>query len=212
MVQLWEQGNEVVLAKRTARQGEGYFKRSTAAVFYRLLNCLSATNIPQDIGDYRLIDRKVANGLSRCDEHNPFVRGLVSWVGYRQVAVEYVRGPRWAGKTKYPLRKMMAFAWDGIISFSDKPLRIASTLGFLAILVAFLVLLYGLYRHATGETVRGWTSTLVTILFLGGIQLFAVGVIGEYLSRIYDDIKRRPLYIVAEDVNFETTERGDLSR
>ena len=208
MVQLWEQGHEVVYAKRIGRQGEGSFKKATASVFYRLLNRLSAVEIPQDTGDFRLIDRKVANELNRCGEHNRFLRGLVSWVGFRQVAVEYVRDPRWAGKTKYPLRKMMRFAWDGIISFSDRPLRLSSTLGFLAIMVAFVVLVYGLYQHWTGHTVKGWTSTLVTILFLGGIQLFTLGIIGEYLSRIYDDIKRRPLYIVQEEINFEPGDRG----
>jgi glycosyltransferase involved in cell wall biosynthesis len=208
MVQLWERGHEVVYAKRVARHGEGSFKRATASVFYRLLNRLSAVEIPQDTGDFRLIDRKVANELNRCGEHNLFLRGLVSWVGFRQVAVEYVRDPRWAGKTKYPLRKMVRFAWDGIISFSDRPLRLSSTLGFLAIMVAFLVLLYGLYQHWTGHTVKGWTSTLVTILFLGGIQLFTLGIIGEYLSRIYDDIKKRPLYIVQEEINFEPGDRS----
>jgi polyisoprenyl-phosphate glycosyltransferase len=208
MVQLWEQGNEVVYAKRLAREGEGWLKKATASFFYRLLNRLSAVEIPPDTGDFRLIDRKVAHELNNCAEHNRFVRGLVSWVGFRQAPLEYVRGPRWAGKTKYPLRKMMRFAWDGIISFSDRPLRLSSTLGFLAIMVAFVVLSYGLYQHCTGHTVRGWTSTMVTILFLGGIQLFTLGIIGEYLSRIYDDIKKRPLYIVQEEINFEPGDRG----
>jgi len=206
MVALWEAGNQVVFARREEREGETWFKRATAALFYRLLNRLAGINIPQNTGDFRLIDRRVADELNRMREHNRFLRGLVSWVGFRQVAIEYARNPRRAGETKYPLRKMIRFAWDGIISFSDKPLRAALNLGFLAIAVSFGVLAYGLYQHWTGHTVRGWTSTMVTILFLGGVQLFTLGVIGEYLSRMHDEIKGRPLYVVDEEINLERDE------
>ena len=203
MLALWEAGNQVVLARREERQGETWFKRGSAALFYGLLNRLAGIPIPQNTGDFRLIDRRVADELNRMGEHNRFLRGLVSWVGFRQVAIEYVRNRRRAGETKYPLRKMIRFAWDGIVSFSDKPLRAALNLGFLAIVVSFGVLAYGLYQHWTGHTVRGWTSTMVTILFLGGVQLFTLGVIGEYLSRMHDEIKGRPLYVVDEEINLE---------
>jgi glycosyltransferase involved in cell wall biosynthesis len=206
MVALWEAGNQVVFARREEREGETWFKRATAASFYRLLDRLAGIHIPRNTGDFRLIDRRVADELNRMGEHNRFLRGLVSWVGFEQVAIGYVRNPRRAGETKYPLRKMIRFAWDGIISFSDKPLRAALDLGFLAIAVAFGVLAYGLYQHWTGHTVRGWTSTMVTILFLGGVQLFTLGVIGEYLSRMQDEIKGRPLYIVDEEINLERDE------
>ena len=206
MLALWEAGNQVVFARREERQGETWFKRGSAALFYRLLNRLAGIHIPQNTGDFRLIDRRVADELNRMGEHNRFLRGLVSWVGFQQVAIGYVRNPRRAGETKYPLRKMIRFAWDGIISFSDKPLRAALDLGFLAIAVSFAVLAYGLVQHWRGHTVRGWTSTMVTILFLGGVQLFTLGVIGEYLSRMHDEIKGRPLYVVDEEINLERDE------
>jgi dolichol-phosphate mannosyltransferase len=203
MIGLWEEGNHVVFARRRERQGETWFKRASAGLFYRLLTRLAGIPIPQNVGDFRLIDRKVADQLNRMPEHNRFLRGLVSWVGFRQVPLDYVRAARPAGETKYPLRKMMRFAWDGIISFSDKPLRASLNLGFVAILVSFAVLAYGLYQHWTGNTVRGWTSTIVTVLFLGGVQLFTLGVIGEYLSRMLDEIKSRPLYVVEEEINLD---------
>ena len=206
MVALWEAGNQVVFARREEREGETWFKKASAVLFYRLLNRLAGIHIPRNTGDFRLIDRRVADELNRMGEHNRFLRGLVSWVGFRQVAIDYVRNPRRAGETKYPLRKMIRFAWDGIISFSDTPLRVALNLGFLAIAVSFGVLAYGLYQHWRGHTVRGWTSTMVTILFLGGVQLFTLGVIGEYLSRMHDEIKRRPLYVVDEEINLERDE------
>jgi polyisoprenyl-phosphate glycosyltransferase len=203
MVELWEAGNEVVFARRQERQGETWFKRASADVFYRVLNRLAGIHIPQNVGDFRLIDRKVADELNRMREHNRFLRGLVSWVGFRQISLDYVRNARTAGETKYPLRKMARFAWDGIISFSDKPLRASLNLGFLAIVISFAVLGYGLVQHWRGNTVRGWTSTIVTVLFLGGVQLFTLGIIGEYLSRMLDEIKGRPLYVVDEEINFD---------
>jgi len=203
MVELWEAGNEVVFARRQERQGETWFKRASADVFYRVLNRLAGIHIPQNVGDFRLIDRKVADELNRMREHNRFLRGLVSWVGFRQISLDYVRNARAAGETKYPLRKMARFAWDGIISFSDKPLRASLNLGFLAIVVSFAVLGYGLVQHWRGNTVRGWTSTIVTVLFLGGVQLFTLGIIGEYMSRMLDEIKGRPLYVVDEEINFD---------
>ena len=203
MVQLWEQGYRGVYAKRTHRKGESWFKKTSASAFYKFLNLLSDVKIPPDTGEFRLIDRKMADEINRIGEYHRFVRGLVSWVGFRQIAVEYVRMPRLAGETKYPSKKMIHFAVDGIISFSKKPLRLALNLGFCAIIISFIVLFYGLAMHYAGRTVRGWTSTMVTILFLGGIQLFMIGIIGEYLGRIHDEIKGRPLYIVEEEINFD---------
>jgi len=203
MIELWEAGYHVVFARRQERQGETWFKRASAAVFYRLLNRLAGIHIPRNVGDFRLIDRKVADELNRMREHNRFLRGLVSWVGFRQVGLDYVRSARPTGETKYPFRKMLRLAWDAVISFSDKPLRASLNLGFTAILVSFGVLAYGLYQHWTGNTVRGWTSTIVTVLFLGGVQLFTLGVIGEYLSRMLDEIKGRPLYVVEEEINLD---------
>ena len=203
MVELWGQGHHVVYGKRIAREGETWFKRATASFFYRLLNRLAAIDIPEDTGDFRLVDRRVVQELNRLQEHSRFLRGLVTWVGFRQVAIEYVREPRRAGTTKYPFAKMMRFAWDGIVAFSNKPLRVAMNVGLLAIGVAFVVLVYGLSQYWAGNVVRGWTSTIVTILFLGGIQLFTIGVIGEYVGRMYEDIKNRPLYLVAEEINFD---------
>ncbi len=203
MIELWEQGNAVVYAQRVERRGETWFKKTSAEWFYQVLNRVSDVQIPFNTGDFRLMDRRVVQELNRLPEHNRFVRGLVSWTGFRQVPISYIREQRRAGETKYPLAKMIRFALDGIISFSNKPLRLAINLGFCSIIVAFLVLLYGLVQHAAGQTIRGWTSLMVTILFLGGIQLFTIGIIGEYLSRMHDDIKGRPLYIIEEEVNFE---------
>lgn len=207
MVRLWEQGNAVVYGKRIERAGEPWFKRHSARWFYRMLNTLADVEIPKDTGDFRLIDRKVVTEIRRLREHHRFMRGLISWVGFRQMALEYVRAPRRAGRTKYSWRAMIYLALDGILSFSSRPLRLATNFGFLAIVVAFGVLLYGLARYAAGDVVRGWTSTMVTVLFLGGIQLFTIGIIGEYLSRIYDEIKGRPLYVVEEEINLDSEPR-----
>ncbi len=209
MIHLWEQGYHVVYGKRIQRQGESWFKKACASVFYRFINMLSDIDIPVDTGDFRLIDRKVADEMNRIGEHHRFVRGLVSWVGFRQIAVEYIREPRLAGETKYPIKKLIHLALDGIMSFSSKTLHLAVNLGFCSILIAFVVLCYGLIMHWAGHTIRGWTSMMVTILFLGGIQLFMIGIIGEYLGRIYNEIKGRPLYIVEEEINFQSSEKSE---
>ncbi len=203
MLRLWEQGNAVVYGRRTMRAGETWFKKASASWFYALLDRLSEVRIPRETGDFRLLDRRVAAEMRRLREHHRFMRGLVSWVGFRQVPVEYVRAPRVEGETKYSLRGMTYLALDGIVSFSSRPLRLATNLGFVCILVAGLTVVYGLARYAAGDVVRGWTSTIVIVLFLGGIQLFTIGIIGEYLSRIYDEIKGRPLYVVEEEIDHE---------
>ncbi len=205
MVEKWRQGFQVVYAKRRRRKGEGIFKRGTAFLFYRSLRLFTATDIPADTGDFRLMDRVVVDSLKDMGERNRFIRGLVSWVGFRQTGVEFERDERLSAKTKYPTRKMIRFALNAIFSFSDKPLKIATFVGGFASAFGFLMILWGLYSKffMPGTTVRGWTSVFVAVLFLGGVQLFATGIIGEYISRIYDEAKGRPLYIIAEKINWD---------
>ena len=204
MLRKWREGYAVVHAVRTARKGESYPKRATAALFYRLLRRLTDVEISVDAGDFRLMDRKVVDQLTRMPERFRFVRGMVSWVGFRQGSVGYVREDRVAGETKYPWRKMVRFALDGIFSFSQVPLRLSSALGFLSSGLAFLFMIYGLVVRAffPAHAVTGWASIFVALLFLGGVQLISVGILGEYLGRIYDEVKRRPLYIADEEINF----------
>jgi glycosyltransferase involved in cell wall biosynthesis len=207
MVQRWRDGFHVAYGTRTERSGETGFKIWTAKLFYRLINRLSETKMPLDTGDFRLMDRKVVDALLAMPERDRFLRGMVSWVGFRQVAVPYERAPRLAGTSKYPLFKMIRFATDAVLSFSFIPLRLATWLGFFTILMAFAGIIYAvLLRLYTDERhwVRGWTSTFTAILFIGGVQLISLGIIGEYLGRIYSEVKKRPLYIVQEQLGFET--------
>ncbi|MBS2773028.1 glycosyltransferase family 2 protein [Anoxybacillus rupiensis] len=199
MIRKWQEGYEVVYAKRTKRKGETFFKKQTAHWFYRLLRAVTEIEIPVDTGDFRLIDRKVCDALIHMKERNRFVRGLVSWVGFKQAAIEYERDERFAGETKYPLKKMLRFSMDGITSFSYKPLKLASFLGLLLSMgsgIGMLVVLY--LKLFTDSTVAGWSSLLLTTLFFNGVILIILGVIGEYIGRIYDEAKGRPLYIVQE--------------
>lgn len=203
MIKLWEQGYDVVYAKRKKRIGETRFKLMTARIFYRFLDKLSEIKIPVDTGDYRLIDRKVADVLRKMPERNRYVRGMVSWAGFRQTPVEYERQERFAGTTKYPLKKMLKFAFDGIVSFSSKPLKLSQYLGFFAVLVAMAIFIYAvIYRLVGGRNlVYGWASIMTTVTFLGGVQLISVGILGEYIARMYDESKNRPLYIIAKEIN-----------
>ncbi len=197
MVEKWKEGYEVVFAKRSKRKGESLFKKWTAAIFYRTLRILSDVNIPIDTGDFRLIDRKVCNAMRSIRERNRFVRGLVSWVGFRQTAIEYVRDERFAGETKYPLKKMLRFSLDGITSFSYKPLKLASYLGLAVSLGSFIYLVISLGQKLfTNSTVAGWTSLIACSLLLNGVILILLGVLGEYVGRIYEETKNRPLYIL----------------
>lgn len=199
MLAKWQEGYEVVYGRRLKREGETFFKRLTASLFYRFLQKMTNVDIPLDTGDFRLLDRKVVEVMRLLREKNRFVRGLVSWVGFRQVALPYVREKRFAGETKYPLRKMLKLAWDGITSFSDKPLKIASYIGFLLSLVSFVYLLVILISKLLGKsTVSGWASLAVINLFFSGVILIILGVMGEYIGRIYDEAKDRPLYVVEE--------------
>ncbi len=204
----WREGYDVVYAVRKKRRGENRLKLLTARVFYRLTRRLTKVSIPVDAGDFRLMSRRVVDALKKTRERHRFLRGLVSWVGFNQIGIEYDRDPRFAGTTKYPFSKMLTFAIDGITSFSEVPLRFASYLGFTTSAFAFVyaVVVVGLkFAH---QNYPGYTSTIVAILFLGGVQLIGIGILGEYIGRIYDEIKGRPLYLIA---NIERSQ-GDESR
>lgn len=193
MIKLWEQGNEVIYAKRKVRKGESCFKLITAKMFYKVLDGLSDINIPQDTGDFRLADRKVIDVINNLPEHNKFLRGLFSWVGYKQIPIEYERQSRFAGETKYPLKKMIKLAIDGIISFSNKPLKILGVIGIFSIVISFIILIYSLisYIFKLNDLTAGWTSLMVTITFFSGVQLLSIWLMSEYISRIYDESKRK---------------------
>lgn len=208
MVRLWREGNEVVYGIRLEREGESKFKLWTAKVFYRLINRLSETKMPLDAGDFRLIDRKVVGVINKMPERARFLRGMVSWAGFRQTSVTYDRAPRHAGDSKYPLKKMVHFAMDGIISFSLVPLKLAIWTGFLAIWIAVAGIIVAIIdRLLDKHLTRGWASLFVAVLFMAGVQLVSLGIIGEYLGRIYTEVKRRPLYVVQERLGF-----GDQSK
>lgn len=196
----WRDGYGIVFAQRAERDGETWFKKTTAAFFYRLIRRITNVNIPVDTGDFRLMDRKVVDTLKQMREHHRFMRGLSVWVGFKQTGVEYKRAARHAGETKYPLSKMVRFALDGITSFSYLPLQLATYLGFLIAAISMLALIVVIIMRLTNATpdFYGQAATLVSVLFLGGIQLIFLGIIGEYLGRIYDEVKRRPLYIVSD--------------
>lgn len=199
MIEKWKEGYDVVYAKRTKRKGETFFKKATAYAFYRLLRAATEIDIPLDTGDFRLIDRKVRDQLVGMRERSRFVRGLVSWVGFNQTAIEYERDERFAGETKYPLKKMIRFSLDGITSFSYKPLKLASLLGVFLSLVSVVWMIVVLYlKLFTDSTVTGWSSLVMAVLFFNGVVLMMLGVIGEYIGRIYDEVKQRPLYILKE--------------
>jgi dolichol-phosphate mannosyltransferase len=213
MVQLWRDGNEVVYGIRIERDGESRFKLWTAKVFYRLINRLSETKMPLDAGDFRLLDRKVVEVLKAMPERARFLRGMVSWAGFRQVAVPYDRAARHAGKSKYPLMKMIHFAMDGIISFSLVPLKLAIWTGFLAIWIAVAGIIVAIADRLLDKNLaRGWASLFVAVLFMGGVQLVSLGILGEYLGRIYTEVKRRPLYVVQERLGFPAGGAKEIAR
>ena len=194
-----DQGYEVVYAKRNNRNGESWLKKFTAKVFYRILKSITSVKIPVVTGDFRIIDRKVVNVLNQMPEHNKFLRGQISWIGFKQTYVEYDRKVRQAGSTGYTYKKMIRLALDGITSFSNFPLKVASICGFVVSGIAFMVMIYALYsRYITKDYVEGWTSTIISVLFLGGIQLISIGIIGEYISRLSENARNRPLYVINE--------------
>lgn len=204
LIAKWQEGFEVVFAQRITRKGESLFKKMTALLFYRLLQKLTQVDIPPDTGDFRLIDRKVITTLNEMPERNRFLRGMVSWAGFRQTGITYVREERFAGETKFPFFKMLKFALTGITSFSFIPLQLASYFGFLVSAGAFISGLYVLYlKFFTDKTIQGWTSLMIALLFLGGIQLITLGIIGEYIGRMSEEVKQRPAYLIREMVNID---------
>lgn len=205
MLKLWEEGNEVIYGKRKVRKGESAFKLLTAKMFYKTLNALSDVEIPKDTGDFRLVDRKVVDVINNLPEHNKFLRGLFSWVGFKQKAYEYERQERFAGKTKYPLKKMLKLASDGIISFSNKPIKLVGALGIISIVISIILLVYAIlsYIFKLNNLSAGWTSIMVAITFFAGVQLLSLWVISEYIGRIYDEAKGRPQYIIDKKINLK---------
>ncbi len=203
MYKKMDDGFEVVYAKRAARKGESWMKKFTARMFYRILKSITSVNIPVDTGDFRIMDRKIVDVLKQMPEQQKFLRGQISWIGFNQTYVEYERDERFAGETGYTYKKMIRFALDGITSFSNFPLKFATICGFVVSGIAFLVMLYALYaRFISRDYIEGWTSIIISVLFLGGIQLISIGIIGEYISRLSSNVRNRPLYII-NDTNIK---------
>jgi polyisoprenyl-phosphate glycosyltransferase len=200
MIVKWREGYQVAYAVRAEREGETWFKKTTASLFYRIIYKITDVKIPLDAGDFRLMDRKVVDVLKKMHEKHRFPRGMVAWVGFRQVGVPYRRAARFAGETKYPFRKMFKLALDAITGFSYFPLQLASYIGFIAAGISILVIPVVIILRLVGQQAfLGQASTLLAVLFLGGVQLICLGILGEYIGRIYDEVKGRPLYVVSED-------------
>lgn len=213
LVEKWRQGYEVVFAVRTEREGESWFKLATASLFYRLIYRITDVDIPLDSGDFRLLDRKVVDVLGKMRERHRFLRGMSVWVGFRQVGVPYRRAARYAGETKYPLRKMLRFASDAITGFSFFPLQLATFFGFIAAAISILAIpIVVILRLAGSHQLSGQATTLIAVLFLGGVQLISLGILGEYIGRIYDEVKGRPLYVVRQSpADFEKELSSELT-
>ncbi len=199
LIAKWREGYEVVYAVRAEREGETWFKKVSAAAFYRIIYRITDVKIPLDTGDFRLLDRKVVNVMNQMREHHRFLRGMASWVGFRQIGVSYKRAPRYAGVTKYPFRKMLKLALNAITSFSYFPLQLATYIGFLSAIIAIIAIpVVIVLRAINSQMFFGQASTLIAVLFLGGVQLISLGILGEYLGRVYDEVKGRPLYVLSE--------------
>lgn len=200
LIAKWREGYEVVYAVRAEREGESWFKLITAATFYRIIYKITDVKIPMDTGDFRLLDRKVVDVIKQMRERHRFLRGMSVWVGFKQTGVEYRRAARFAGQTKYPFRKMFKFAWDAVTSFSYLPLQVATYLGFISAGISILAIPIVIWMRISGsqEAFAGQATTLIAVLFLGGVQLISLGILGEYIGRLYDEAKGRPLYIVRE--------------
>ncbi len=208
LIEKWKEGYEVVYAVRTEREGESWFKLATASLFYRLIYRITDVKIPLDSGDFRLLDRSVVEVLKQMRERHRFLRGMSVWVGFKQTGVPYRRAARFAGKTKYPFRKMFKFAFDAITSFSYLPLQIATYLGFVSAGISILAIpVVVLLRQSGSQAFFGQATTLIAVLFLGGVQLISLGILGEYIGRIYDEAKGRPLYIVRYPINQESGQK-----
>lgn len=204
MVAKWREGYDVVYGKRARREGESFMKKATAKLFYRVMRSLTQFSIPVDTGDFRLVSRRAADAFLAMPERQRFVRGMFSWVGFRQTGVVYNREVRQQGQTNYTYAKMIRLAFDGITSFSYIPLKLASYVGFCSAGFGFVMILYSIYEKFYGaDTMKGWASILVTVLFLGGTQLLMIGLLGEYVGRVHDELKQRPLYIIRERANLD---------
>ena len=207
MIAKWKEGFDVVYGQRAHRDGETWMKRTTAKGFYRVIDRLTNFRIPVDTGDFRLVSRRAADAFLAMPERNRFVRGMFSWIGFKQTGVLYHRAERNVGRTSYTYTRMLRLALDGITSFSNVPLHLATYLGFVAAAIGFVLILWSLYQKFYGiGTMKGWTSLSVIVLFLGGIQLLVIGVLGQYVGRMQDELKRRPLYLVQEAVNADSPE------
>ncbi len=200
LAEKWREGYEVVYAVRTEREGESWFKRATAAVFYRVINRITEVDIPLDAGDFRLLDRKVVEALKKMREHHRFPRAMTAWVGFKQIGVDYKRSARQAGETKYPFRKMLRLAINAVTGFSYFPLQLATFFGFICALLAIVAIPIVIYLRLSGRgELSGQATTLIAVLFLGGVQLISLGILGEYIGRLYDEAKDRPLYVLREE-------------
>jgi polyisoprenyl-phosphate glycosyltransferase len=213
MLQKWRQGYQVVYAQRNKRQGETFFKKITAKFFYRFLNAFTNVNIPVDTGDFRLMDREVVNHINSLPERSRFLRGLVCWVGFKHTGILYDRAERFAGDSKYPLSKMIRLALDGITSFGSSPLKLSFLLGIFTSILGAIGAIYALISWAffPERIEAGWTSLIIAVLFMGGIQLITIGILGEYIGRIYDEVKQRPLYIAQKNSIIQTPQQEDCT-
>jgi dolichol-phosphate mannosyltransferase len=207
MVAEWRKGSDVVYGVRSDREGETFIKLKTASLYYRLLGRLTKIDIPPNVGDFRLLSRRVVDHLKGLREKDRFVRGLVSWIGFKQTGVLYKRDRRYAGETKYPFRKMLKFAFDGITAFSTVPLKVATWTGYASAALAVLYLLSVLIQKLLGYTVDGWATIMVAMLFMGSVQLICLGILGEYLGRVFNEVKPRPMYVIEEELNPSTDQR-----
>jgi polyisoprenyl-phosphate glycosyltransferase len=205
LIDQWQKGFDVVYGVRSDRAGETQMKLTMASLFYRLLGRMTNVEIPANVGDFRLMSRRVVDQFKLLREKDRFVRGLVSWVGFSQIAVSYKRDPRYAGETKYPFRKMLRFAFDGITSFSTVPLKLATWTGYIAAILAMLYLASVFVQKALGYTVAGWATIMVAMLFLGSVQLICLGILGEYLGRVFNEVKARPMYVIEEELSTTPT-------
>jgi glycosyltransferase involved in cell wall biosynthesis len=200
MMFMMDRGFDVVYGRRIERQGETIFKRATAHLFYRVLNALSDISIPRDTGDFRLVNRKTLDAVLEMPERARFIRGMFAWAGFKQVGIEYVRAPRETGETKYPLRKMIRFSIDAMTAFSTKPLKLATRLSFVSLFIAALMAVYVFRSLILFQTAPGWASVVLAVAFFSGVQLLTLGILGEYVGRLYIEAKKRPLYFVSEEL------------
>jgi dolichol-phosphate mannosyltransferase len=201
LVERWREGYDVVYGVRSSRAGEAHLRLAAISLFYRLIGAITATEVPRDVGDYRLLSRRAADAIRTMPERARFLRGMTGWIGFKQIGVEYARDPRYAGESKYPFKSLLRLALDGIISFSVAPIRLVTALGFALVVFCVGVFAWVLYvRFGTAHHPSGWTSVIAVVLLLGGVQLVSIGVIGQYIARIFEEAKQRPLYLVDEVV------------